>query len=103
MRTSEATEDQQLTSAVLRLNGTVHGLAFGLAGGLILFFATIVLVLRGGEDVGAHLGLLSQFFYGYDVTLLGSFVGFIYGFLTGFVGGWLTAWIYNRVVLVRTR
>ena len=103
MKISDDSEDRQLETAVLRLNNTVHGLVFGLAGGSILFLATIVLVIKGGENVGTHLWLLVHFFPGYSVTLVGSFVGFAYGFVVGFVGGWLTAWIYNRVALIRAR
>ena len=77
------------------------GVAFGLAAGLILFLATLFLVIKGGQNVGAHLGLLRQFFPGYTVTFAGSFVGFAYAFVTGFVVGWLVGWLYNRVALLR--
>lgn len=100
MNTPESV-DEQLARSLLRLNGTMVGIAFGLAGGLALFFATLFLVIKGGPNVGAHLRLLNQFFPGYTVTLAGSFIGLVYGFVTGFVGGWLVGWIYNRVALIR--
>jgi hypothetical protein len=77
------------------------GIAFGLAAGFVLFTATLFLVIKGGQDVGAHLGLLNQFFPGYTVTILGSFIGFAYAFVTGFIAGWLIGWVYNRVALLR--
>lgn len=94
-------EDEQLARAVLRLNRSVLGLASGTAAGLILFVATNWLVLKGGEPVGPHLSLLSQFFIGYSVTFAGSFIGTAYGFASGFVAGWLVAWVYNGVVLLK--
>jgi ABC-type dipeptide/oligopeptide/nickel transport system permease subunit len=53
--------------------------------------------LKGGENVGQHLSLLSQFFPGYRVTFLGSLVGFAYAFLTGFIIGVVLGSVYNRV------
>jgi hypothetical protein len=97
------TSDQRLASAVLRLNGTVLGLALGTVGGGIIFVATNWLVLKGGDVVGPHLGLLAQFFWGYSVTFPGSIVGMFYGFIVGFVGGWLAAWVYNGVVFFRQK
>ena len=101
MRIPSDSEDRRLETAVLRLNNTVHGLVFGLAGGSVIFLATLILVIKGGPDAGAHLWLLVHFFPGYSVTFVGSFVGFAYGFIVGFVAGWLTAWIYNRIALLR--
>jgi hypothetical protein len=96
-----ASEDERLARAVLRLNGTVMGLAFGSAAGLALFIATNWLVLKGGEPVGPHLALLGQFFLGYSVTFAGSFIGLAYGFASGYVAGWLIARVYNGVVLLK--
>ncbi len=99
--TTPESVDEQLARSLLRLNGTMVGIAFGLAAGLVLFAATLFLVIKGGPNVGAHLRLLNQFFPGYTVTVMGSFVGFAYAFVTGFIGGWLIGWIYNRVALLR--
>jgi hypothetical protein len=98
---NQVSEDEQLARAVLRLNGTVLGLASGMAAGLALFVATNWLVLKGGEQVGPHLSLLNQFFIGYSVTFGGSLIGLAYGFALGFVLGWLVAWVYNGVVLLK--
>jgi hypothetical protein len=98
---NRSSDDERLARAVLRLNGTVMGLAFGAASGLAVFVATNWLVLKGGDPVGPHLGLLSQFFLGYSVTFAGSFIGFAYGFASGYFAGWLIARIYNGVVLLK--
>lgn len=93
-------EEQLLEQAVLHLNGNILGIVFGIVIGLIILVATNWLVIKGGENVGTHLGLLRNFFIGYSVTFVGSLIGAIYGFLTGYIFGFLTAWIYNRVVIL---
>ena len=94
--------EEKLHKAVIRLNGNVLGIVLGLVAGLLIFVATNFLIIKGGENVGAHLGLLGNFFYGYSVTFLGSLVGFFYGLLTGYIVGFLIGWIYNSVVNLRT-
>ncbi len=86
-----------LTQAVLRLNATAWGIAFGLLGGVGLLAATLFLVIKGGEHVGEHLGLLGVFFPGYRVTTGGAFIGFVYGFVTGYGVGWVIGRVYNRL------
>jgi len=90
-------QEHAIRSTVMRLNAQAWGLAFGFLFGLGLFAATMVLVLRGGENVGAHLGLLGVYFPGYSVSILGSFVGFAYAFVVGYVTGRLIGLVYNRV------
>ncbi len=92
-----AGEEEALEKAVVRLNAKLMGIVVGFLAGLGLFLATMILVLKGGPDVGAHLGLLSQFFPGYRVTFLGSFVGFFYAFVVGFVIGGVLGAVYNKV------
>jgi hypothetical protein len=99
----EKNNEEQLTRAVLRLNGNVWGFACGTLCGLGIFLATIWLVLKGGNDVGPHLRLLAQFLTGYRVTVAGSFIGLAWGFVLGYIAGWLVAWIYNRIVSLRER
>ncbi len=93
----EKLEQQLIHAATVRLRARVTAMVFGMVGGTGLFVATIWLVARGGENVGQHLGLLSNYYPGYDVDLAGAFIGFFYGALTGAVIGWSIAWIYNQV------
>lgn len=79
------------------LDGIVLGCALGILCGGTLFAATAWLVVKGGDSVGPHLGLLGQFFPGYSVTWRGSFVGFVYGFACGGAAGWIIATVYNWV------
>jgi len=87
---------------LLRLNATVHGIVFGLVVGLVIFVATLWLVIKGGPIVGPNLSLLNQFFLGYNVSVLGSFIGFGYGFLTGFILGFFVASVYNWILDLRS-
>jgi tetrahydromethanopterin S-methyltransferase subunit G len=94
--------DQELLErAVLKLDGNVWGLVFGILLGLMIFVATNFLLIKGGEVIGPHLGLLSQFLFGYSVSFVGSLIGFGYGLLYGYVAGFVTAWVYNRVVALK--
>ena len=94
-------EDKALVGAILRFNGNILGLLFGTMGALIVFLATNWLVIRGGNPVGPHLSLLSQFFIGYSVTFLGSLIGAAYAFVSGYVAGLIVAYVYNGVVWLK--
>jgi len=93
--------EEKLFSGVLLLNAKVVGLTLGVILGLGVFVATNWLVIKGGERVGPHLILLSQYFIGYKVTFWGSFIGAAYGFALGTICGALMGWIYNKIVAFR--
>ena len=90
-------EEQQLQRAVILLNGKLLGIVLGFLFGAGLFLATNFLVLKGGPHVGAHLGLLGQFFPGYRVSFWGSIVGFLYMFVVGLIMGVVLGAVYNKV------
>ncbi len=90
-------QDAQERRTLARLNARAWGIATGLLFGGGLFIATNVLVLKGGNPVGPHLGLLSIYFPGYRVTFLGSFVGFVYAFVLGYAVGRVIGEVYNRL------
>ena len=96
--TSQLPEQRQLERALQRLNARAWGIAMGLLAGGALFLATIVLVVKGGQNQGQHLRLLRVFFPGYTVSFLGSFVGFIYAFVVGYATGRLIGMVYNSLV-----
>jgi hypothetical protein len=87
-----------LAETFARLDAVAFGAAVGLASGLGLLLATLWLVVKGGDVVGPNLGLLSQYFPGYSVTVLGSAVGFGYAAASGFVFGWSFATLRNLVL-----
>ncbi len=101
--TAEKELEQVILTRIVRLNARIQGVVTGLIAGLLLFFATNWLVLKGGYRVGPHLALLGQFFIGYHVSFLGSLIGFAYAFVCGFFVGYAIAWIYNRIADGRQR
>jgi protoporphyrinogen oxidase len=88
--------------AFTKLDRFAFGVSTGSLAGLLLFFATLILVLKGGEVVGPNLQLLENYFPGYTVTLFGSLLGFVYGFVTGFVAGWSFAFMRNVTMFLYT-
>lgn len=91
------TEAEDMRTTLLRLNARAWGIAIGLLLGLGLFIATVVLVLRGGAEVGPHLSLLSVFLPGYRVSVAGAFIGFAYAFFIGYALGRLIGLVYNAM------
>ena len=92
-----------LKKQLMRLHEQSWGIALGSVLGLGLFVATNVLVLRGGDTVGPHLSLLSVYFPGYSVTVLGSLIGFVYAFVIGYAGGRIVVTLYNQISDMRQR
>lgn len=90
-------EQIALRKTILRIHEQGWGIAFGLVFGLGLFIATNVLIIRGGINVGAHLGLLRVYLPGYSVSFVGSLIGFVYGFVIGYGIGRVIATAYNRL------
>jgi protoporphyrinogen oxidase len=91
----EAFWDRILAGAFARMDKFSFATAVGSVSGLLIFLATIVLILRGGETVGPNLALLGQYFIGYTVTFQGACIGFAYTFFCGFLFGWLFAYLRN--------
>ena len=87
---------------LLRLNAPIQGIATGILAGLALFVATNWLVVKGEVVVGPNLGLLRLFFPGYEVTVLGSFIGAAYGFGLGFCVGFVVSLLYNSFIRRKT-
>jgi hypothetical protein len=87
--------DRLIVAAFARIDAVALGCAFGLVAGLVLFTATMALVVKGGDPVGPRLALLAQYLVGYTVTPLGSLVGLAYGAVVGFGAGWLLASLRN--------
>lgn len=90
--------DKFIVQAFARLDGLALGVSLGAVSGLLLLATTLILLVKGGDPVGPHLELLGQFLIGYEVSLIGSFIGFGYGTVIGFVLGWVTASLHNLFV-----
>ena len=90
--------DEPLEAALLRMNARAWGIGMGLLLGAILFLATNILLIRGGPNVGQHLGLLAIYLPGYSVSFAGSLIGFVYAFVGGYGLGRLLGMVYNYLV-----
>jgi hypothetical protein len=95
----EPTEDARVR--ILRLDAVAQGITTGLVAGLGVFVATNWLVLKGGRVVGPNLALLGQFFFGYEVTFVGSVIGAVWAFVYGFASGYVVSRIYNWFIARR--
>ncbi len=84
-----------IARTIARLREGIVALVTAMVAGFALFAATLWLVIKGGPDVGQHLGLLRAYYPGYSVTWAGSLVGLVYAALTGAVLGWCVGWLYN--------
>jgi hypothetical protein len=90
------TFDDMIAAAFARLDPMAMGIAVGTVCGLGILFATIVLMLKGGDSVGKTLGLLSNYLLGYNISWIGALIGavevVIGGFALGYGGAWLRNW-----------
>ncbi len=87
--------ERVLIRTFARMDKLAFATAVGSVSGLLLFLATIWLVIKGGKVVGPNLQLLAQYFVGYTVTVKGAFIAFGYSFIWTFLFGWLFAYLRN--------
>lgn len=90
-----AAQDEVIETVFARLDAVSLGAATGIVSGLSLFTATILLLLKGGPQVGATLSLLRNYLPGYEVSWVGAFMGLVDAGVIGFVGGYLLATLRN--------
>ena len=81
-------DDELFLRVFAKLDKTALGVAVGVVLGMLIFLATIILVVIGDDPKGPHLALIGQYFIGFSVTWTGSVVGFAYGSCLGFLLGW---------------
>lgn len=87
--------DRILARTFARMDKIAFATAVGSVSGLLVFLATIWLVIKGGDVVGPNLRLLAQYFIGYTVTVKGAFIAFSYSFVWAFLFGWLFSYLRN--------
>ncbi len=100
---------QNSTASVFQLPvasalGPAHKRALGAALGIVcgagVFLITAFHMVFHPTNA-LEIGLLAQYFYGYEVSWRGAFVGLFWGCVTGFVAGWSLAFVRNFVIGVR--
>jgi len=94
-REPEVVPEAVLVRAFARMDKLALAVSVGAVAGLVMFLATLWLVIKGGEAVGPNLQLISQYLVGYTVSIKGAFVAFGYCFFWGFLFGWLLAYLRN--------
>jgi hypothetical protein len=88
--------DETFERVFPRIHKGALGFAVGVTAGAILWLLTMLHVLTGPR--GLPLGLLAQYFYGYNVTWLGALGGFGWAACIGFIGGWLVGLVHNATL-----
>jgi len=97
-RTPKSSLEAVLPPVFCRMDKLALAVSVGTVSGLLVFLATLWLVVKGGDVVGPNLRLLGQYFIGYTVTVRGAFLAFGYAFLWGFLFGWLFAYLRNLLL-----
>ena len=82
----------------MRLDVKALALTSGILWGAAVFLATLWLIVFGFH--GELMRHLDHFYFGYDVSVPGAFIGLAWGFVDGLVCGAVFAWLYNRLARV---
>lgn len=90
--------DELIVETFARLDPLALGVSLGSVTGLLLFLATVILLLKGGPVIGPRLGLLGNFFFGYQVTWTGAFLVMVQGAIGGLILGYLIAVCRNWII-----
>ncbi len=83
-----------LAKAFAPMHKRAMGLAVGLTAAGAIFLLTVFHVVAKPADA-LSIELLSQYFYGYDLSWRGAVIGAWWAFVAGFVGGWFAAFLRN--------
>ena len=87
--------DAVIDVAFAKLDPVALGTAVGLVSGVGLFLAAAILLLQDGGVEEPNLALLDNYFYGFNATWGGAFLGLIEAGVAGFVLGSLGASLRN--------
>ena len=77
----------------MKLNVKAFALTAGIFWGFAILFITWWIILLDGQT-GEDL-MIGRVYIGYNVSAIGSLIGFIWGLVDGILGGAAFAWIYN--------
>jgi protoporphyrinogen oxidase len=85
-----------LLRSLIRMNTAIMAGMGALFVGAGLWLATAILLVRGGENVGQRLSLLSIFLPGYEISWAGAWIGGLWGAVVGGASGAVLYWSYSR-------
>jgi hypothetical protein len=94
---------QEMPDVLQRVFAPLHKLALGLAVGLVSglgIFALTAFHVIAQPPEALNLWLLSHYFYGYEVSWPGAFIGFWWAFVAGFAAAWFLAFLRNLAVAI---
>lgn len=90
-------EEELICSVFARYDPVALGTAVAVTTSLGLFFATLILLLAGGDPLGPTLSLLGNVFIGYTVSWTGLWLGAMEAAVAGYLFGQVLARTINRV------
>jgi hypothetical protein len=92
--------EEKIVQVFSRLDKLAFGAAVGLTGGVLMLYITLLPVLMNNRALFPSLWLLSQYIFGYTVTIRGAFIAFGQSVLWGFLFGWLFALLRNLILVL---
>jgi hypothetical protein len=97
------TLQEKITHIFPRIDPVALGFSVGTTAGVLLFAATLFMVMKDGGIAGPNLALLSNFLLGFTVTFQGAVIGFLDLFILGFFLGSIIAYLRNVAVFISAR
>lgn len=88
--------DEKLLHATIKLNTVLFAGVCGLMAGASLLLLTYLSLSRGQPNTGHYLNLLGVFMPGYQVSVVGAWVGLLWGGVVGALAGAVIYRIYAR-------
>lgn len=92
---SGSSEEEIIQVVFAKLDPLALGVAVGIVSGCAVFFATVILLIKGGPVIGPRLSLLEHFLFGFNMSWGGALIGCLEGGLAGFLVGYAAASIRN--------
>lgn len=79
----------------MKLNIRAFALAFAIWWGVGIFIATWWIIAFWG--VTEAVPFLGRIYIGYNISPLGSVIGFVWAFVDALIAGAIFAWLYNTI------
>lgn len=90
--------DKNMPVTFSRIDGLALGSALAAVSGLLFFLITVWPALTHNAVLRPYLALLSQYYFGYTVSIQGAFIASGYSLFWGFFFGWIFAHLRNFLV-----
>ena len=97
-RVDRTTLDEALGKIFAQYDALALGSAVGSVAGVLVFLATAILLVKGGDPVGPNLSLLANYLLGYEVSAAGAVLGLVEAGLGGFGFGYVLASLINGMI-----